>query len=371
MMKTISAEGNCDYMDRALREKLGMVVFIAAIILMLVNPLRVTNFNIEDADVSTYIIAPMLMIPVLAYFTFKNGITPEAGAVDIALGCAALLAFVLLTLYLQFLLSYKFMSYRIDMLIFPLAIFGLATLLFGLKNIQKFRALILYPLFASTFLAPVLLNINAGFATLNSVFVYNILHSLTSQVTYIPPITIHAGLYSIGIGTSCAGIAVFLALVLFMLPIAYYADGKLKDKLFWIVSGLLLLLLLNFLRMASIAFVWLNYGPSGTVSYVHSFVGILIFYVNVLAMMLLLPKYGLSFSKAAKPVRTGKGAAGDNGLMFLSCLLAVVFAVIYFAVSLNYLSLLNISPTILRRASGTIFRPDISSGLREVTLPPR
>lgn len=279
---------------------IGKVIFFIAIVIMLINPFLATNQSINDADPATYVIVPVIMLPFLALFSFKNKIEPKVEKNDMVLGIILFVIFLILILYLEFAFSFEFLSYRLDMLVLPLAISSLLLLTFGSKNIKSFKMLLVYPILASPIVLGFALLTNSGFAVLNSVLVYNILHLFSSAIKYTPPISISAGAYTIGIGTACAGVAVFIALVLFLMPVAYYLNGKIKHKLYWIVAAFVLLLLLNFLRMASVAGIWLLYGPNATVAYIHTFVGILIFYATIIIAILGATRCGLSFPKWTK-----------------------------------------------------------------------
>jgi len=316
------------------KNKLGIYFFVLAIIIALVNPFLITSPNIDNADPSSYIIVPIVMLPLLAAFVFKKKIVPKMENRDIVAGVAVFFVFALLVLMLQLYLPYYFLGYRLDMLIFPIAIASFAIILFGIENLKHFRALLAYPILASPLLFAYLLGLNSGFAQANTIFVYGIMHLFSSSITYLPPFSISTGSYAIGIGTACAGIAVFLAMVLFLIPVAYLLEGKLVRKAYWVASGFLLLLLLNFLRMSAIAAVWLTYGPNSATSFVHGFAGILLFYVAVIAIVLAAKRFGLTFPKIGK-VKNEKRV----GQIFLpSCALVLLLSLSYLLISSNYLT---------------------------------
>ncbi|MDE1864973.1 MAG: exosortase/archaeosortase family protein [Candidatus Micrarchaeota archaeon] len=316
------------------KNKLGICFFVLAIIIALVNPFLITNPSIDNADPSSYIIVPIVMLPLLAAFIFKKKIVPKVESRDIIAGVMVFFVFVLLVLMLQLSLPYYFLGYRLDMLLFPIAIASFAMILFGIENLKRFKALIAYPALASPLLFTYLLGLNSGFAQANTVFVYGILHLFSSSIAYMPPFSISTGSYAIGIGTACAGIAVFVAMVLFLLPVAYLLEGKMARKMYWVASGFLLLLLLNFLRMSAIAAVWLLYGPNFATSFVHGFAGILLFYIAVIAIVLAAKRFGLTFPKIDK-ARVEKRA---NRIFLPAYALVVLLSLSYLLISSNYLS---------------------------------
>ncbi|MDE1824849.1 MAG: exosortase/archaeosortase family protein [Candidatus Micrarchaeota archaeon] len=322
-------------------KRVAMLVFVASIVIMLVNPFRITGQNINNLDASSYVIVPIIMLPLFALFLFKEKIEPQFDLIGIALGIAAFVAFLLLIIVAKLYFQYSFLSYRFDMLLFPIAIFSLALVLFGTRNLRRFRAIAAYSLLASPLALFSMLQLNPVFAQANSIFVYSVLHLFSSSIRYLPPFSISAGSYVIGIGEACAGIAVFVALALFMIPIAYLLEGRDRSKVYWVASGFVLLVALNLVRMGSIAGVWLLSGPDSAVSFVHSFAGILLFYFAIIAMVLLAGRYGLRFPRINKRMQKGRKSTVPRGWE-LQFAIALILPVLYLLVSLDYPSAINI-----------------------------
>ncbi|HVA82782.1 MAG TPA: archaeosortase/exosortase family protein [Candidatus Aquilonibacter sp.] len=323
------------------KDKNGLALFflVLSIIILLVNPFLITGQNIDNLDPSSYVIVPIIMLPLLAAFMFKDRLDAQVENRDIAIGIGLFVIFIALAIGLQLAFPYQFLSYRLDMLILPLAIAAISMILFGAKNIAKFWTLILYPLLASPLLFLPALDLNNAFAQINTLTVYGVLHLFTQNISYVAPFTITTQSYAIGIGTACAGIAVFVALVLFLIPIAYLLEGKLRDKIYWIASGFVLLLLLNFIRMAGIGAVWLLYGPNATVGFVHSFVGILLFYLSIIVIILVARRYGLNFPKRKKDKKT----KGDANLV--AGAVAIILSLSYLLISSNYVAQIQVPIT--------------------------
>ncbi|MDE1804575.1 MAG: exosortase/archaeosortase family protein [Candidatus Micrarchaeota archaeon] len=304
----------------------GILFLFLAVIIMIVGPLGATNPNIDNSDVSSYVVVPIMMLPLLGLFIFKRQVEGNREVMDLAIGIAVFAVFVILTVLLSRALPYYFQKFRLDMLLFPIGIAGIVVTMFGRKSLRNFLPLVAYPALASPLVLFYLLGTNGAFAQANTFFVYLMVHAFSSGVTYSPPFTIDAGNYAIGVGTSCAGVAIFIALLMFLLPIAYLFDGKMKDRLYWVVSGIILLLLLNFVRMAGVAIAWIAYGPSASVSFVHSFAGMLLFYISIIAMIILLRRYGLEFPAPTRRRRQ----AGRSSAFELYCYgVAVILALSY------------------------------------------
>ncbi|MDE1845727.1 MAG: exosortase/archaeosortase family protein [Candidatus Micrarchaeota archaeon] len=330
------------------KNRVALLFLVASIAILLVNSFLITSQSIDNAAPTSYAIVVILMLPFFAAFAFKEKLEIKLHHHDIIAGVGLFAIFIFLIIGAQLAFPYLFLSYRMDMLILPIAIAAVVAILFGRGNLRKFWALILYPILASPLFFLPLLNLNNAFAQVNTIFVYGILHLVAPSVTYLPPFTIGTTLYTIGIGTACAGVAVFIALVLLLLPVAYLLDGKLSSKIYWLASGLALLLLLNFARMASIAAVWLLYGPNGAVGFVHGVAGILLFYLSIMVMVLLAKRYSLGFPRwKEREMKAKRAKAYQNG----SRLLAIALSLGYLLISLNYSSQIVVPPQLSATSS--------------------
>jgi exosortase/archaeosortase family protein len=327
-------------------KQVAIAVFLIALIIMLANSFLATQPNILDTDPSTYIIVPIIMIPLLALFTFKKNIDIKTDLKSIVIGFVVFVIFVLCTVYLRSIFSFVFMSYRLDLFILPLGIAGISIMLFGFKSINYFKALLIYTLFASPILLSPIFAVNASFAQMNTIIVYSIIHFFAGNAVYIQPITIKLNGYMLGIGESCAGIGALIAIIMFLVPVAYLYDGKSINKVYWVLSGFLLLLLLNILRMFVIAFAWFRYGPNASTSFAHSFAGIFIFYISLIVIILIANYFGLkirTIKRSAKKHIT-KGKLSNSKYIAIAMALALACSLFYYVLSLNYSSSIAVSP---------------------------
>ncbi len=326
----------------------AILVLALCITIMLASSFFITQLQILDTDPSTYVIVPILMLPLLCLFMVKEKLTPSPDRKSLKIGIALFALFILLFLYLRLSLSFWFISYRIDMLLFPIAIASLAMMLFGIVNLRRFAVLIIYPVLASPLLFAPIINAYNGFSAVNTEIVYSLIKPFVSTVSYAPPITLSTPAYAIGIGETCVSIGAFLAIAAFLIPMAYLFRGTLKRKLLWIVSGVLLLLLFNILRMLFIAYYWLANGPNSTLLVIHLFIGQILFYLAIAIMIIVAGKYGLEIEKL-KTKNRKKAASGINFTKSMYALVSAAFAfsIVYFLLTLSYSSADNISPIYL------------------------
>ncbi|MGC8586868.1 MAG: archaeosortase/exosortase family protein [Candidatus Micrarchaeia archaeon] len=324
-------------------KRIGIAAMLFAVMIMISTSFFITPLSILDTDPSTYVIVPLLMLPLFVVFEMRSGIDAHIDKKGLYSGAALFVAFLAASVYLRMVFTFAFLSFRIDLLLFPVAIIAISLMLFGSKSIRHFRAMAVYMLFASPAVLMPIINLNSAFAAANSVVVYTIIHAFSSSASYIPPITIADNGYSIGIGESCAGIGAMIGIVMLLAPIAYFYDGAIKNKFYWLASGLLLLIALNVARMASIGFVWLSGGASAAASYVHSFAGILLFYAVIIVMLLAAGAYKLKFPKISRGIvrRERYAAIGISAVIVLS--------LVYLALTLNYSTSKFISPVQLSK----------------------
>lgn len=333
--------------------------------ILLATSVYITPTTISDADPSTYVIVPILMMPLLLLFIFKKDIEPRVNKRDGVIGALAFTFFIIITVLLRVYFSIYFVSFRVDMLLIPLGIISLVLLLFGSNNISRFKSVMLYSLLASPAVMFPILKAANGFTNLNTVLVYGILKLFIPGMQYVAPFTISANGYSVGIGNACVSIGIFIALALFLIPVAYFYNGQDKKKIYWVSSGLILLLVLNLVRMLGISFVWLSYGPNSTALFVHTFIGVVLFYFIIVLMILITGLYGLKAGPSKK--RNKKIAEKRVDIDNKYVLAAFAFSLIYLYLTINYSTSLKVSPISLTQNVLFDFRnAQVSSAVQDM-----
>lgn len=322
----------------------AIILFTILIVAAISTSFYITSLTISDTDPSGYLIVPLLMLPLFAIFLSKNEIESEISKRDIVFGAILFLLLVAITAFLRFELSYLFLGYRIDMLLFPILIASFVFLLFGSKNIGKFKLIMLYSLLASPLLLTPIIEANQGFAQLNSIVIYSIAKIAIPKLVYIPPITIAANGYQIGIGQACVSVGILIAIFLFLVPIAYLYEGKVSKKILWVASGVLLLFLLNIARMLAIALAWFSYGPTNGIQLIHLFAGILLFYLGIIVIILVSGRYGLAIG-ARKRRKTSESKA--PGYYKAGIVVSILMVFGYLVLTFNYSNSIVVSSVYL------------------------
>ncbi len=301
-MKPISAEDT--YWRVCMRTNpgkvLGIVVLFIATLLAMYGTLLSTNFSVLDTDPASYVIVVMLMLLVFILFSMKEELHLARSRRELAYGIGVFVLYILLLSYARVGLSFVFATFRIDALLIPLALVSFILILFGASGIRKMAPVVIYALFMSPLLLMPLLLQSQVFANVNAAFVYGALKQFGVPVT-LHGITITSSANaSISIASTCAPIGTFVALVMFLIPVAYLYRGGLGRKTVWLASGLALMLLLNFARMLWIAYNWANYGIGEAVAVFHLFAGQIMFYAVIIVMILLATRYGMRLDRIEK-----------------------------------------------------------------------
>ncbi len=321
----------------------GILLLFIAVLLNMASSIAITNFTISDSNPSSYIIVPMLMGLLLILFYAKDSklnVNPKRN--DIIAAVLLFAIYIILLSYSRLALSYLFMTYRIDMLLMPIFIIALISAIFGINAINRFKILIIYMLFSSPILLLPILNASSSFALFNANIVYSILRGIGIPVISNGIVITAPSNYSISIAKTCVDIGAFIALILFLIPVAYLYDGGTKKKLLWMIASIILMFALNMLRMIFIAIFWAYYGITSAIALVHLFIGPVLFYLAIIIMILLAGRFGLHLQRTNSKKRSKqKAISKDNVALWKLAILPALFGLIGLYFALPYLSAIN------------------------------
>lgn len=319
---------------------LSTAIIIIAILLFIAAYTNSIQPGISDTDPSTYIIMPILMLPIFFIFKLKEKILPEVKGKDIAIGTLLSIIGIALTVYMKYVLSFEFSVFGMGFLLLPIFVAAFTILTYGTKNLKRFGSVLIYSIFTSPIVLLPLLMQNQEFAAINSAIVYMMEKLLIPALKFSPPITITLNNVSIGIGQTCVGLGAIFGLLFMLVPIAYFYDGTNKDKARWVISGIILLLLLNIARMSIITLLWFTTGPSQALLTIHLFIGVLLFYLTLILMVLTARKFSLK-------IPLFNNARGKGGKAYSYAIaVAVVIGIIYYALfsyGNSYISPMNLT----------------------------
>lgn len=336
-MTTISTE---DFysgmrMDHKRAKILGMGAVLAAFLIGASSSIWITSPSILDTDPATYVIVVMLMSFVFLAFGMKERLELNRSLRGVAYAAAIFAAYIVLVSLARVGLSFLFLTYRIDALLFPLLLASIVTAVFGTDGLAKLRYPIIYTLFASPLLIIPVLSLNNGFALVNAKLIYGTLGALGVGVVEKGLLLTAPSSTSISISTTCVSIGFFAAIVMFLAPVAYLYEGRSLRKYAFVASGVVLLLVFNFLRMLTLSLVWVYQGLGTAIGDFHLVAGQLLFYAAIVAMILLAGRFGLTLGRTNK--RRAREARGPGRKPYLPGITAaILIGMVAFVFSYGY-----------------------------------
>lgn len=336
------------------RKILGIVVLFVAFLIASLGSLAITSTSILDTDPGTYIIVVILMLFLFILFLAKEDLEFKFRKKSIVVGVIVFVVYLIVLSYLRVALSFDFLSYRIDAFLFPLLLLSLIIIIFGIESLEKLYPVLVYALFASPLLLLPFLGLNSAFANLNAALVYGIIKLLGASASRAGLVISSAAGSSITVSSTCVSLGIFVAFVMFLIPIAYLYDGKTKKKIYWIISGIALILVLNLLRMLLVAIVWVYYGLNSAIGLFHSFAGQLIFYIAIVAMVLLTYKYEMRMKPAkkttGKEIKTFYKNIAPEIIAIIGFVLVLAIVALFF--NLGYTNSVNAPATLFGTGNG-------------------
>ncbi len=290
-----------EQLDKAKNNKLiGMIAVLVAFAIGSYNIITSTNLNIQDTNPTSYIIVVMLMIFLFLIFSLKENLEFKFNLKNIIFGSSVFFSYILIISYLRIISSFKFYIYRFDALLLPLFLSSLIIIIFGIGGFKKLKSVIIYSMFASPLILIPLISFNSLFTLINAQIIYHFLRLLQIPVSnsglVISSLFNHTTT-GITISKTCTDIGAFLALIMFLIPISYLFKGKLKNKIIWISSGIILLFIFNIIRMFSIALIWFYYGIVNALILFHALAGPILFYIIIIILILFSYKFKLYIPK--------------------------------------------------------------------------
>jgi exosortase len=197
--------------------------------------------------------------------------------------------------------SSTFWLQRLDLLTLPIFVAGMVTLLFGIRRTWSLKGPIAFLLLAWPVPYTVFLGGAIGaFTELTAQLVgaltrvVPIAHASPSDDTlFVVGSGVHA--FSVSIGSACAGVNGFVGFLLVGTALLYVVRGPLLRRLTWLAAGLALVFILNVLRIAAILAVGSGFGQAVALEVLHPVAGLIVFNIGVLAMIMLVPRFGLRF----------------------------------------------------------------------------
>lgn len=197
--------------------------------------------------------------------------------------------------------SSVFWLQRFDLLTMPLFVAGLIALLFGVRRMWSLKGPIAFLLLAWP--VPYTMFLTGAIGQFTEVTA-----RLVAAITMIVPVATPAPsdvtlffvgsgakTFSVSIGSACAGVNSFVGFLLIGTALLYVVRGSAARRITWLAAGLALIFALNVVRIVGILVIGAGFGQEAALDILHPIAGLLVFNAGVLAMVALVPRFGLRF----------------------------------------------------------------------------
>jgi len=247
-------------------------------------------------------LAPVIAVA-LAWFRMSQAppANPTQLRLDFVLGrvLGVLLIGLALVLALLVPLSIRFWLYRIDLLSLPIFVAGTIALLYGARRLWSLWFPVAFLLLAWP--APYLPLVGDWLMAFTDATV-----AIVTALSHLLPIATagsegvftlnHAGApFVLAVGSACAGVNSLVGFFLVGTALAYVVRGSLLAKVAWLVAGLIIVWGFNILRIEAIFVFGTLFGPRAALDVLHPIAGLIVFNIGVLLMLVMTPRFGLSF----------------------------------------------------------------------------
>jgi exosortase/archaeosortase family protein len=264
-----------------------------------------------DTPLAHLALVPMISMA-LAYSSRNNDAGPAIydrqldWIVGIVLGAVALAS----NLILPARLSSDFWLWRLDLLTLPLFTGAVISLLFGVRTLWKYRLAVLFLFLAWPVPYNWVLDRWLGRVTTSTIW------ALERTLQHLPWATKVNGtdsLFQVAFGdkpiqmsvaSACSGANGMVGFLLVASAFVFVVKGPRWSKVAWLLTGVLLVWVLNVARIMSIFFAARQWGESVAIDGFHPYVGLIVFNVAVVVMVLLMRLFRLQFKRPSEVLTT-------------------------------------------------------------------
>lgn len=236
---------------------------------------------------------------------------------DYMIGLPLLAAALVMVLVLPIRLSSFYWLWRIDLLSLPLFVAGAVCTVFGLRALWRIRVAIAFLFLAWPLPYVMVLNgeldrvtaITLGALRL-VLHVVPLAQSVPSPDQSLFSVSHGSNRFAISVGSACSGVNGMVGFGLVGLAFASLVRGRLSAKLLWLGAGLALIWSLDIARILLIFAAGDRWGETFALQILHPIVGLAFFNVGVVAMILLLPVFHLRVWIPRRRATTSRMAEG-------------------------------------------------------------
>ena len=279
-------------------EAVLLAILLLATTIAFYSSINQTKWYLDDKDLLSYVGVVLLMLALQVVF-FNTKLEAKPDSIGFAIAFLFYIAAAAVFIYAPASMSLNFWFYRFDFLALALFFSASCFLLFGSSAAQQMAFTIIY-----AFLSwPVLFLPITEIEPFLTSFTGDVVHILTTVLGMAitrEPGNIFVSLTTeipVIIAPECVALSAILGFIAFMLPLAYFLEGRANRKFAWLVGCVLLLLALNVIRIMAVILVWNYQGITNALTLFHSTSGNVMFNGAVLLSLISFPFFGLSIPR--------------------------------------------------------------------------
>ena len=236
--------------------------------------------------------------------------TVRPGRLDVLLGGAGIALVAAVLVVGPVWVGNYFWATRLDLLAVPLLAASFVALLVGTRAVLAF----LFPLayLALAWPLPLLALLDIGLRPITALTSAGVRAALV-VVPLATPVSSEGDLtlrvagphaFEVTVASACSGVQGVVGILLIGTAAMYVVRGRARRRLLWLAAGVAAALVVNLLRILAIVAVGSVWGESAAIDVLHPVAGFLLLDAVALAMLLLLPRFGLT-------LRSGAPIVGD------------------------------------------------------------
>ena len=201
-------------------------------------------------------------------------------------------------------LGASFWTYRVDLLSIPLFVAAMVAIFYGVRHVWLLRWPIAFlvlawpvpylPFLGDLMRSTVELTVSV-LAALGAILPWA--HPLTSVSAGAFAIDHAGGSFVVSVTAACSGINSLVGFGLIGVAIASVLQGSLLRRVGWLIAGMALVLLVNVVRIEAIFATGALFGPDAALQVIHPIAGLVTFNVALVAMLLVIPTFGLELRR--------------------------------------------------------------------------
>jgi exosortase/archaeosortase family protein len=307
---------------KLVRPLIGLVILVAAYRVSLMTLFESMRL---DTPLAHLALVPLISVAI-AYASRNNDAGPNIHdrQLDWILGLTLLAVAAAANVILPARLSSQFWVWRVDLLTMPFFVAGLVVLLFGTRTLWKYRLAVLFLFFAWPYPYTLVLDRWLGEFTNTTIW------ALDGVLQHIPLANKVAGSTSLfevmhnglsvqmSVASACSGANGLVGFLLVGGAFMLVLDGSKPRKIAWLLTGAVLVWILNICRIMTIFWSAQEWGERVAIDGFHPYVGLVVFNIAILIMVLLLKPFGLSLPRR-EPVAAVAAAHRPKPWTALAC----------------------------------------------------